>query len=54
MYQYKKFPYVRAHVGASKIEFEHRGIFSKKVSLILNRSIVLNKLLKDIKYILIE
>lgn len=48
--KYKKFPYVRAHVAASKIEFEHRGIFNKKDSLNLNRSIVINKLLKDIKY----
>jgi len=48
--KYRKFPYVRAHVAASKIEFEHRGIFTKADSLKLNKSIVINKLLKDIKY----
>ncbi len=48
--KYKHFPYVRAHVAASKIEFEHRGIFTKKDALSLTRKIVINKLLKDIKY----
>lgn len=48
--KYRKFPYVRAHVAASKAEFEHRGIFSKKDALSLTRKIVINKLLKDIKY----
>lgn len=48
--KYKKFPYVRAHEAASKVEFEHRGIFNKKDALSLNKSIVMNKLLKDINY----
>jgi hypothetical protein len=48
--KYKKFPYVRAHVAASKAEFEHRGIFNKNDALRLTRSIVINKLLKNIKY----
>ena len=48
--KYKKFPYVRAHIAASKAEFEHRGIFNKKDALSLTRSIVMNKLLKNIKY----
>lgn len=48
--KYKKFPYVRAHVAASKAEFEHRGIFNKNDALSLTRSIVMNKLLKNIKY----
>jgi hypothetical protein len=48
--KYKKFPYVRAHVAASKVEFEHRGIFNKKDALSLTRSIVINKLLRNIKY----
>ena len=48
--KYKKFPYVRAHVAASKAEFEHRGIFNKKDALSLTRSIVMNKLLRNIKY----
>lgn len=48
--KYRKFPYVRAHVAASKVEFEHRGIFNKKDALSLTRKIVINKLLKDIKY----
>ena len=48
--KYRHFPYVRAHVAASKAEFEHRGIFSKKDALSLTRKIVINKLLKDIKY----
>ena len=48
--KYKKFPYVRAHVAASKVEFEHRGIFNKKDALSLTRSIIINKLLRNIKY----
>jgi sRNA-binding regulator protein Hfq len=48
--KYKKFPYVRAHVAASKVEFEHRGIFNKKDALSLTRSIVINKLLRNINY----
>lgn len=48
--KYRKFPYVRAHVAASKVEFEHRGIFNKKDALNLSRRIVMNKLLKDINY----
>ena len=48
--KYKKFPYVRAHVAASKSEFEHRGIFIKKDALSLSRNIVINKLLRYIKY----
>ncbi len=48
--KFKNFPYVRAHVAASKAEFEHRGIFSKKDALSLTRKIVIDKLLKDIKY----
>jgi len=48
--KYRKFPYVRAHVAASKVEFEHRGIFNKKDALSLTKKIVINKLLKDIKY----
>lgn len=48
--KYRKFPYVRAHVAASKVEFEHRGIFDKRDALSLNRRIVIQKLLKDIKY----
>jgi len=48
--KYKKFPYVRAHNAALKVEFEHRGIFNKKDAAELSRWIVMNKLLKDIKY----
>ncbi len=48
--KYKKFPYVRAHEAASKVEFEHRGIFNKKDAVSLNKGIVMNKLLKDINY----
>jgi hypothetical protein len=48
--KYKKFPYVRAHIAAAKSEFEHRGIFNKKDALNLTRSIVINKLLRNIKY----
>ena len=48
--KYKHFPYVRAHVAASKVEFEHRGIFNKKDSLGLTKKVVMEKLLKDIKY----
>jgi hypothetical protein len=48
--KYKKFPYVRAHIAASKVEFEHRGIFNKKDALSLTRNIIINKLLRDIKY----
>ncbi|HEY5534198.1 MAG TPA: hypothetical protein VIL99_04555 [Ignavibacteria bacterium] len=48
--KYKKFPYVRAHVAASKVEFEHRGLFNKKDALSLTRSIVMNKLLRNINY----
>jgi hypothetical protein len=48
--KYKKFPYVRAHVAASKVEFEHRRIFNKKDALNLSMRIVMNKLLKDIRY----
>ena len=48
--KYKKFPYVRAHIAASKAEFEHRGIFNKKDALNLTRSTVMNKLLRNINY----
>jgi len=48
--KYRKFPYVRAHVAASKAEFQYRGIFNKKDALNLTRKIVINKLLKNIKY----
>jgi hypothetical protein len=48
--KYKKFQYVRAHVAASKVEFEHRGIFNKKDALSLTKSIVMSKLLRNIKY----
>jgi len=48
--KYKKFPYVKAHVAALKVEFEHRGIFNKKDALSLTKSIIINKLLRNIKY----
>jgi hypothetical protein len=48
--KYRHFPYVRAHEAASKAEFEHRGIFTKKDALSLTRKIVINKLLRYIKY----
>jgi hypothetical protein len=48
--KYRKFPYVKAHVIASKVEFEHRGIFTKKDALRLTKSIVFKKLLHDIDY----
>lgn len=48
--KFRHFPYVKAHVAASKAEFEHRGIFTKKDALNLTRKIVINKLLRYIKY----
>jgi hypothetical protein len=48
--KYKKFPYVKAHMIASKVEFEHRGIFNKRDALKLTKAIVFQKLLHDIEY----
>ena len=48
--KYKNIPYGRAHIAASKVEFEHRGIFNKKDAGNLSRIIVIGKLLRNIKY----
>ena len=48
--KFKNIPYDRAHLAASKVEFEHRGIFNKKDSGNLTHNIVTGKLLKNIKY----
>lgn len=47
--KYKKISYARAHIAASKVEFEHRGIFDKKSLNKLNKRFVLSILLKNIK-----
>ena len=48
--KYKNLPYVRAHNAALRVEFEHRGMFSKKDAASLSKKVVLNKLLQNIKY----
>lgn len=46
----KKLPYVRAHNAALKVEFLHRGIFHKEDLKALDEKMVLQKLLKAIRY----